>query len=262
MKWISFFVLLVITASPSVGRTRYYLSHSTGIRYSPYAFGINHSGLIPSRISHSPYAFGIDHSGLISDYVAYTPYAFGVRHNGLVSRVGVHHLSPLHWNEESRRGRSRIVGPPRSQAQADRPTPYRRVSYGRSPQRRPGRGSRLASRVDQRTIAYKCLDKLVPGQYKITRLLRIGGETVSFDVQLKEMGCVIKYWNQSKIDAIKQNAGGDKDAYTRYLKSWARVANEYELEGGEVRHLVSYDDQKIPEKLAGLLPVRVAKSVN
>ncbi len=112
------------------------------------------------------------------------------------------------------------------------------------------------------TIARNCLDKMIPGRYRITRLLRIGGETVSFDVHLKDTGCIIKYWTQPKIDTIKQNAGSHESVYSRYLKSWARYANEIALEGGEVRHLVSYDEHKIPEELADLLPVRVAQSVN
>ena len=92
--------------------------------------------------------------------------------------------------------------------------------------------------------------------------MRIGGETVSFDVHLEDTGCIIKYWNQPMINTIKENAGSSERAYSRYLNSWARIANEFELEGGEVRHLVSYDAHKIPEELAGLLPVRVARSAN
>ena len=262
MKWISFFVLLVFTASPALGRTRGYMSYTTRIRYSPYAFGIHHSGLIPARIHYSPYAFGVDHSGLISDYIVYSPYAFGSRHSGLVSQWGIHRLPLVAWCEEGRRGRGQIVGPTGARAQAYRPTHHRRVSHSAAPRRRTGSGADVASRSDHLTIARNCLDKMIPGRYRITRLLRIGGETVSFDVHLKESGCIIKYWNQPKINAIKQNAGSPARVYSRYLKSWARYANEIELEGGEVRHLVCYDEHKIPEKLAGLLPVRVAHSVN
>ena len=263
MKWISFFVLLMLTASPALGRTRGYMSYATRIRYSPYAFGIHHSGLIPARIHYSPYAFGVGHSGLISDYIVYSPYAFGVRHNGLVSPLEIHRLPLVAWCEEGRRGRGQIVGPTGSQqAQASRPTHHRRVSRGPAPRKRTGRGADVASRIDQVTIARNCLDKVIPGRYRITRLLRIGGETVSFDVHLKDTGCIIKYWNQAKINAIKQDAGSQERVYSRYLKSWARYANEIELKGGKVLHLVSYDEHKIPEKLADLLPVRVAQSVN
>ena len=262
MKWMSFFVLLMFMGSPVLGRTRGYYSHDTRIRYSPYAFGIHHSGLIPGWVHRSPYAFGVDHSGLISDYTFYTPYAFGTGHNGLVSQWGTYHWPPVAGHQEGRRGTACVVDPTPAHARADRPARHRRVSRSVPERRRTGRGADVASRTDQRRIARDCLDKVIPGRYRITRLLRIGGETVSFDVQLEDTGCIIKYWNQPKINTIKENAGSNERVYSRYLNSWARIANEFELAGGEVRHLVSYDENKIPEELIGLLPVRVVQSVD
>ncbi|MCH8144355.1 MAG: hypothetical protein IIA55_06530 [Gemmatimonadetes bacterium] len=262
MKRISFLVLLMFAVSPGLGRTRSHGYYTTRIQYSPYAFGIHSSGLVPSWIHYSPYAFGVNHSGLVSDYyVDYTPYAFGTRHSGLVSQLGIHPLPLVTWYDEGRRGMACLVDPTRSHARADRPAQHRRVIRSVPARGRIGRGADLAWRIDQKTIARNCLDKVIPGRYRITRHLRIGGETVSFDIHLKDMGCIIKYWNQPKINAIKENAGSDERVYSRYLNSWARLANEFELEGGEVRHLVSYDERKIPEKLAGLLPVRVAHNV-
>ena len=179
MKWISFFVLLMLTASPALGRTRGYMSYATRIRYSPYAFGIHHSGLIPARIHYSPYAFGVGHSGLISDYIVYSPYAFGVRHSGLVSQWGIHRLPLVAWCEEGRRGRGQIVGPTGSQqAQARRPTHHRRVSRGPAPRKRTGRGADVASRIEHVTIARNCPDKVIPGRYWIKRCLWTVAETV------------------------------------------------------------------------------------
>ena len=61
MKRISLLVLVALAVSSESGWARYYTPFTTGIRYSPYAFGLKGSGLIPGSVHYNPYAFGTGH---------------------------------------------------------------------------------------------------------------------------------------------------------------------------------------------------------
>jgi len=57
-----------------------------GERISPY-------------LHYSPYAFGLDHNGIVPNTAWYSPYAFGVHHSGLVDNVNLKDASKINYLE-------------------------------------------------------------------------------------------------------------------------------------------------------------------
>jgi hypothetical protein len=262
MKRISLLVLVALAASPEFSWARHYVPYTTGIRYSPYAFGLKSSGLIPGSVHFNSYAFGTEHHGLTSDRVRFSPYAFSTKHSGLISTVGCDFVPCTPWFSDSRseaRELSRAINTLSESVKPNNRSPYTTRTALRmrtAPRRRVSRRRRSYSSNDQTSMIGEHLMKVIPGQYKITHLLRTNKDTISFDIVLKEKNLVIKYWNQAKIESMNEKAEPkEKQVYTDYINTWAEFANRVELAGGTVVHLACKDQDQILGELATHLEV-------
>jgi hypothetical protein len=85
--------------------------------------------------------------------------------------------------------------------------------------------------------------------FRMNRLLQIGGKTISADFQLADGNVVVKYWDPVAISALDQQAPHRKRAYESYLKSWTDFAGQYQLAGGKVYSIISADSGEILAKL-------------
>jgi len=202
-------------------------------RYSPYAGGLEHE-----TVRYSPYAFNAYHSGLISDaaghYIPMVGSAYlldmALRHQ-LLSAMGqlTQSIGQLQGN--------------RRNSALRKPGHARYMQAGvRTPQRAP-------ARPDLLRLVRRHLQETIPGQYRITRLLRIDNEAVSFDVVLKQGDTVIKLWSPKKIESLRAQTGRKQKFLDRYVQTWARFANEHERKGGAIYHISSNDSEQVIAKL-------------
>jgi len=263
MKRISLLVLVALATFPKAGWARYYVAFNSGIRYSPYAFGLKGSGLIPDSVHFNPYAFGIKHHGLTSDRVQFSPYAFSTKHSGLISTVGCDFVPCTPWFSDSREGARELSKAINTLSETLIPT-NKRASTSHSvarvrtvPSRHVGKRYRSYSVEDDASMIGNYLTKVLPGQYIITHLLRIHQDTISFDIVLKEKNLVIKYWNQAQIESMNEKADPqDKQVYDEYVNTWAGFANRVELAGGTVVHLRAGDRDHLLGELARYLDIK------
>ncbi len=262
MKRISLLVLVALAAFPEPGWARSYMPYTSSVRYSPYAFGLKGSGLIPGNVHYNSYAFGTKHHGLTSDKVQFSPYAFSTKHSGLISTIGCDFVPCTPWFSDSRSEARRLSKAINTLSESvkpgTRPTYVTRpILRTRAAARgRMSRQYRSYSTGDQPSMVGEHLKKVIPGQYIITHLLRINRNTISFDIVLKEKNLVIKYWNQAKIESMNEKADPkEKQVYTDYIDTWSEFANRVELTGGTVVHLACKDRSQILGKLATHLKV-------
>jgi len=246
--------MVLIGVSPAAwARERCYYTTLGRIRYSPYAFRFGHNGLIPDTLRYSPYA-----GGLVHETMRYSPYAFDFRHNGLISSIGGYYgpmLGGVYSYDMALR--SQLVNALGELTQSIRQLQGNRhgaalrnighTQYSRSPVRITP--LRDATHVDQYRLVSRHLKETMPGQYRITRLLRIDGETVSFDVVLKHNNTMIKYWNPKKIESLRAQNGRRQKVLNRYMQTWARFGNEHEMKGGDIYHISSNDSEQVIARL-------------
>jgi hypothetical protein len=246
--------LVLIGVSPAAwARERCYYTTLGRIRYSPYAFRFGHNGLVPDTLRYSPYA-----GGLVHETMRYSPYAFGFRHNGLISSIGGYYgprmrgVQPydmalrhqlLNAVDQLTQSVQQLQGNRHSVALRN----IGQARYSRSPVRVTLPSA--PARIDQRRLVSRHLEKTMPGQFRITRLLRIDSETVSFDVVLKNNSTVIKYWNPEKIKSLRAQKGRKQKVLDRYLQTWARFGNEHEMKGGVIHHISSNESEQVIAKL-------------
>jgi len=100
------------------------------------------------------------------------------------------------------------------------------------------------------------LNVLVPGQYKVSQLLRVDQEVVSFNVHIKNRGLIIKYWNPAKVQSIKEASNQKTEQLSDYMKAWAAAENSYDGSGDRVVHIMSTDHDKIIVELANCLQTK------
>ncbi len=247
-------VVLIGIAPAAWARTRYFDTTLGRIRYSPYAFGFGHSGLIPDNLRYSLHA-----NGLVHESMRYSPYAFDAQHDGLVSdntgyygltRGSLHHCD-VAWRHQLLSAIGQLTQSVRQLQGTGNVAPWqhtRRVRPARSALRViPARDP---MRMDQLQVVNRHLRETIPGQYYITRVLRLDGETVSFDVVLKNSSTVIKVWNPKKFKSLRAQQDRKKKVLDRYLQTWARFGNEHEMKGGAIHHISSNDSTQLIAKLA------------
>jgi hypothetical protein len=254
MKRILILVTVVLSCvAPSAwARSRCYYSTRGYIRYSPYAFRFGHNGLIPETLRYSPYA-----GGLVHETVRYSPYAFNAYHNGLISDAAGHYI-PMVGNVylQDMALRHQLLNAMGQLTQSVQQLQGNRYNVAL---RKPGHASYARSRVltpqreparpDQQRLVSRHLQETIPGQYRITRVLRIDNETISFDVVLKQGNSLIKYWNPEKIESLRAQKGRKQKFLDRYVQTWARFANEHERKGGAIYHISSNDSDQVIAKL-------------
>jgi hypothetical protein len=229
--------------------------------YSMNAFSHdNPSGLVPGDVKYSPYAFGINNrSGLVHDYVRYSPYAFSPTNNGLISDYGP--CSNVSWLQYNRHQDEHKL----TQAiehlahsidtiKSTQRTPQRAV-YGTFP---TAYYSEIVPLEDLRSdnprlLIRAHLNTVIPGQFKVSQLLRVDREVVSFNVVIENRNLVIKYWNPAVIRSIKAASNQKTEQLSDYMKKWAATENYYDNHGERVVHIVSTDQDKIIGELANCL---------
>ncbi len=235
------------------------------IEYSPHALEYGRSGLLPGCVKYSPYALGSGYSGLVPETVRYSPYAFDTRHSGLISDLGCCSMPCMTWAdlflEDDRRYRS----PEKPTGDNEAPRPWATSGTGYpipapvSPSR-PGSSARTRTadpaetveRNPKRTIE-GYLSRTCPCGYEFTRWMSMDGQTVSFDVVLKERNTVVKYWNGTQIQSIKRRGGYRYKAWTNYLTEWIAYRDRFEAAGGKVCHITSDDTFELIRQLASSL---------
>ena len=259
MKRIYILAWIALAITSNVVFARHYTSPRDRVHYSPYAFDFDHCGLVPGCVEYNPYAFDRDHSGLVSETMDYTPYAFSFEHNGLIntevcclgSRMAPCNTSSVRENQRLARSIDGLADSIKDMAiqkggawQAPRSLA---PTYNTPPSRANCRGT------DPWYLVRDYLNEVIPGQYRLTRTLKIDQDTLSFDIVLKDRDLIIKYWNPTGILALQQTSGYKEKILSKYMASWASFEVERDAAGFRTHHIISSDMGQVLEELANYL---------
>jgi hypothetical protein len=247
-----------------IAAASYRVSAMYRVEYSMHAFSHDHpSGLVSGHVKYSPYAFGVNSSGLVDEYVRYSPYAFSPYHNGLISDYGP--CSNSLWVRNDRdlneQKLTRAIEDLAHSIDNIR-TSSRTIRYSVSNvYPRVYTHSETVNVEDltsdnPRLLIRAHLNAMIPGQYKLSQLLRVDQEVVSFNVVIDNRNLIIKYWNPAKIRSIKEGSNQKTELLSDYMKKWAAVENYYDNQGERVVHIVSTDQDKIIGALADCLQTK------
>jgi hypothetical protein len=221
------------------------------------------SGLVPGNVKYSPYAFGVNNSGLVDEYVRYSPYAFSPTHNGLISDYGS--CSNLLWQQTNRH-----------QDQQKLTKAIEQLAHSIDTMKSSGRTTHYAAsrahpvvyastetvpledlRSDNPRLLIRAhLNTVIPGQFKVSQLLRVDQEVVSFNVVIKNRNLIIKYWNPAKIRSIKEASNQKTERLSDYMKTWAATETFYDKQGDRVVYIASTDQDTIIGDLADCLQTK------
>ena len=229
------------------------------------AFGHKSSGLVSGYVRYSPYAFGFNNrSGLVHEWTRYSPYAFGTKHNGLISEYGPH--VNTHWlgNTHDLNHQQLTKAVDRLSHSIDNINSTRRttqrgtyvVHSNQSVSNRHTVNVNHLTSDNPRLLMRAFLNALMPGQFKVSDLLRVNQEVVSFNVVIEKRNLIIKYWNPGIIRSIKEASNEETEQLSDYMKAWAAVENFYDNKGDRVVHIVSADQDKILMELADCLQTK------
>ncbi len=264
MKRTSILVLIacLTTQQIAIALHRFPAEHRT--RYSMYAFGHKNSGLVSGHVRYSPYAFGVNNrSGFVNTWTRYSPYAFGTKHNGLIYDWGP--CLSTNWIEQTgdlpqqklTKAIDRLsdsinrTNSTRGTVHRGSSTPQARRRYTRQT---VNLGDLISDNPRLLTRAY--LNTLIPGQFRVSNLLRVDQEVVSFNVVIENRNLIIKYWNPGIIRSIKKASNEETERLSDYLKAWDAVENFYDKNGDRVVHIVSTDQDKILMELTDCLQTK------
>jgi hypothetical protein len=213
--------------------------------------------LIPGDTRYSMHAVSRSHSGLVSDWVRYSPYAFGTRHNGLIVTYGdpaygwwtvpVTSLPPAAGIDDPRPldAATRHRAPGRNHAP--------RAAVRRSGRAKAAAASTQPSRVSQRRIIQDYLRRTCPRDHGFARSFKVDAEYATFDVLLNGGKVIVKYWNPGFIAELKNTEGGIHKRYQRYVQSWYQMCRVHEADGGKVYHIVSNDADQVLEQFCQIV---------
>ena len=261
MKRTSILVLIVCLMTQQIAMAHHRVSARHRLKYSMHAFSHKNPGLVPGYVKYSPYAFGFNHrSGLVNTWTRYSPYAFSTRHNGLVSEYG-HHLN-TNWlaNTRDLNHQKLTKAIDRLSHSIDHMNPGRRTTQGSTSRAYSGRGyTRQTVNLgdltsdNPRLLTRAHLNILIPGKFRVSNLLRIDQQVVSFNVVIEERNLIIKYWNPEIIRSIKEGSDQKTEQLSDYMKAWAAVEKFRDDQGDRVVHIVSADQDKILMELTDCL---------
>lgn len=251
MKRISLLAAIMVMTTIASAYNR--IPYSCQIRYSPYAFGYGSTGLIPGCIQTSPYAFSTAYpSGLVPDNVRYSPYAFSTRTTGLISDLGWSCPGCWLWFEDLVRpvcDRQPCEGPKQELAQAELPYAAQAPCYAYipGPQRKP------TDRTDQARLVMDYLKNTIPGRFRISNIMSMDNQMLSFDVILEDQKVLIKYWNGPKIQSVRRRSDYKTKAWQRYMASWLDFSRMFEAAGGRICHAASEDNFELLSTVASYI---------
>ena len=245
MKRISWTVVVLIVTLAGFSTARSFQNlERYRVRYSPQAFGIDHSGLIPGRATYDPQAFGIDNKGFIPDYYHYNPYAFGLKSNGLIPE----YTGCSSWDSLAQPN-DRIPAPCHRVPVAQLEAESQLVSTPPMQMAPPVR-----NRVIYWTASYKRdpiaavknhLKNTLPGKFQISNLCTIDHELVTFDVLLPQYNLTIKVWNPKLLAYLKQQGDHRYRKIVQYLKRWFHFETQWKADGVSIQHIASNDTDYI-----------------
>ncbi|MDH7599775.1 MAG: hypothetical protein QHH07_09115 [Sedimentisphaerales bacterium] len=251
MKWISVLALVIFMASLASG----YSSgcSSCRIRYSPYAFGYGSLGLVPECLRTSPYAFGNGYpSGLVPVTVRYSPYALTTRTTGLISDLGWACWDCWYWPQ--------ILGRPVCEDQHktyQQGTQDMQIGKTQLPYALQGPVYAYPSpkkadqgHVDQARLIVEYLKQTLPDRFRISRIVSIDNQIVSFDILIEDKNLLIKYWNNQKIQDLRLKADFRLKAWKNYLVNWLAFKRDFEAGGGTIHHVACDDNYQLLSDLS------------
>ena len=261
MKRISVFTITVLMLVPSMSnaRSRYYgISVRFRTRYSPYAFSHKYpTGLISGELRYSPYAAGYHHSGLIPYWFRYSPYAFSHKNpSGLISDYGSYYYFP--YDDYPYVHSYRYSG----LVDCDNLHNCNNLGYGNSnspTERKSNYEKRLNSQryrtnvvrgTDGKEIIYNYLKSKNIDGFEVDRVLKVDNKTVSVNFMLRDKNLIIKYWNPEHIQALLQQPGYRRDYYEKYEQNWQDFSQKYQQAGGKIYQIVAADGKEILSKLS------------
>ncbi len=264
MKRTSILVLIACFMTQQIAIARCRVPESHKVRYSMHAFGHNRSPLVPGSVKYSPHAFGVNNSGLISEWTRYSPHAFGAKHNGLISEYG--YGSSGVWLNNTRdlnqQGLTKAIDRlTRSINTIDtrrRTTQY--ITYNMPSVTRNMRQVTVnvndLNSDNPRLLVRAVLNTMIPGEFRVSQLLRVDKEVVSFNVLIENRNLIIKYWNPAKVRSIKEASNQKTEQLSDYMKKWAVAENMYDNSGERVVHIISANQDKIIDELASCLQTK------
>ncbi|MHC4582620.1 MAG: hypothetical protein ACYS14_14275 [Planctomycetota bacterium] len=209
---------------------------SGDLYYSPYVFGQGRSGLVRGRTRYSPYAFGGGQSGLVVDdgstnYSVLSPAYYYVRHHYLAPSCKVH-------TSGAGRVRTRKSYEEMIEARKARRTEQARVRRRNSAIRATNGKEIIAGYLKGRNI-----------DFKVTRVLCIGGKIVSVDFLLNDGNTILKYWDPAELESVAQSQGLRRRYCDKYVESWISLCAEHMKAGGKIHQIISSDADEILAKL-------------
>jgi hypothetical protein len=243
MKRISFWPVVLLAFTPGMAGAYYYNYYFEGTHYSPYAWGLRGTGLVPGGTTYSPYALSYQGSGLVSVYAQYTPYARSYYNSGLVPYYGPYEPYPSFTINFKALTKPLVpalhrlppVVHPRPPARGPRP-----VGHGCAGPSRPVASAPDAMDTIRRHLQGKGLASL-----SIDRILRVDNQLVSVDVLVRDRNLLIKYWNPREVERLKATESYQQKAYANYKKSWDRYAAQFQQAGGEIFYVNAAEPQTI-----------------
>ncbi len=260
---ISAIVLLTVAAGAAHARPVHggcgfgHNSNRYRVRWSMYTHG-----LISGPVYYSPYATGHGSSHLVEGNVRYSPYAFGGGHNGLVVDDRSSYSSgfaaayfPVFHRPVSAGRAARLSGTSRSRRPSTRV--LARKSYKETVEDRKAERAVLA-RVRQERAAIRANDgKEIIVRYlrdnnidfRVTRVLGIGGKTVSIDFMLNDGKTILQYWNPAEMPSKQPQQARQRKVFERYVESWKASLAKHLQTGGNVHQIISSDRDDILAKL-------------
>ncbi len=202
-------------------RGRYYNDYL--VRYSPYAFSYNSTGLIPGGVTYSPYALTPGQPGLVFDSVRYTPYAFSYSNPGLIvdyyaSSYPVYPPQVVVVSCPHSGHASRTAIPP-IRATLNQP-------FGR--QDVPGQ----ANSADPMQTIRQYLAGHGFNSVDTNYLWRAEGKTVCVSFILRDKGVAIRYSNSEVMESL--GTGTQKSCVQRQEQTWEAFAKDFKTSGGSV----------------------------
>ncbi len=262
MKRISVFAIVMLVVVPGITKARYRTSVRYRVRYSPYAFSYNHSGLVCGNVRYSPYAFSYNHSGLVHRNVRYSPYAFSYNNSGLIADHCGYSYGPRYlYHDRCRRdldgctARRAFCASNRKSSSSF--VKAKKSCGGKLKVRREKvrrlRGSGKEINVTRQEDAKKIICRYLKGKnidgFEMNRLLKIDNETASVNFLFKDRNLIIKYWNPEQIQSLSQQPGYKTAFYEKYEQAWRDFCEKYEETGGKVYQIKSSDEKEILAKL-------------
>jgi hypothetical protein len=227
-----------------------------------HAMSHSNSGLVPGYVRYSTNAYGFNNrAGLVKEWTRYSLHAFGIGHNGLISEYGPTlntdwpgETSDLNQQKLTKAidRLSHSIDNINSTCRTTQRGSYAVYSNRDNDNSRTARLDDLTS-DNPRLLMRAFLNTLMPGQFKVSDLLRINQEVVSFNVVIEKQNLVIKYWNPEIIRSINEASDQKTEQLSDYMKTWAAVENFYDNKGDRVVHIVSTDQDKILMELTDCL---------